>query len=218
LLIAGFRSHFLIYLDDRLKLKCDGQGPCGSCVKRGVATLCPDGAIHYLYVSSRIHSHPPGAQATGRGHQYVLVLSVFPLPLTALRSLWNSTTELRAKLAEFAERIQQLEDALRVAHAAISHGLHPLLSDELLRIKESAAAPTTESMADDSSPSQASAPSVELLDRFGSLSISLSGGSKHFGHAANSWVRIFRLSGVMTISSHFLVVNASEYAVHMGLA
>ncbi|GAA6017563.1 hypothetical protein JCM10207_001208 [Rhodosporidiobolus poonsookiae] len=29
----------------RLKLKCDRQVPCGSCVKRGLSSLCPDGQL-----------------------------------------------------------------------------------------------------------------------------------------------------------------------------
>jgi hypothetical protein len=34
----------------RLKLRCDRQVPCSSCVKRGCGAICPDGAFKHLLV------------------------------------------------------------------------------------------------------------------------------------------------------------------------
>ncbi|KAL5487656.1 hypothetical protein ACEPAI_5764 [Sanghuangporus weigelae] len=39
------------------------------------------------------------------------------------------------KLTQMSKRIQQLEDALRMAHSSLTISTHPLLSDELLKIK-----------------------------------------------------------------------------------
>jgi hypothetical protein len=114
--------------------------------------------------------------------------------LTAPRLFWNTTSELRVKLSEFTERIRQLEDGLRAAHSLVSHERHPLLSDELLQVKEGGGAPARSSThvhVPLAAEAEEQKPDVEVLDRFGSLAISQSGGSKHFGHGANSWVCLF---------------------------
>lgn len=46
-----------------------------------------------------------------------------------------NTESLHEKIQELSHRVRSLEDALTVAHKAISTERHPLLSDELLRIK-----------------------------------------------------------------------------------
>ncbi|KAJ6606856.1 hypothetical protein B0H10DRAFT_2439911 [Mycena sp. CBHHK59/15] len=73
----------------RLKIKCDKQIPCQSCVRRGCAALCPNGAL-----------------ATGQGTRFVLA----------------ATEHLHRKIARMGERIRALEDAL----TRLSGG-HPLL-------------------------------------------------------------------------------------------
>ena len=48
----------------RLKLRCDRAIPCGSCVKRGCAAICPDGPClfpHSLLAPFLIGSKPPSA-------------------------------------------------------------------------------------------------------------------------------------------------------------
>ena len=50
------------------------------------------------------------------------------------------TDKLHSKLHEMSQRIRQLEDALKISHAATAHGAtaestHPLLTEELLAIK-----------------------------------------------------------------------------------
>jgi hypothetical protein len=150
------------------------------------------------------------------GKSYILsywIISIF----------WNTTSELRVKLSEMAERIHALETALRDATAPS----HPLLSEELLRISNplepvrphgNGAATGTRhttplndqlqqhhqhalqqqqsSPVDTPSPSASSAvvkveDEARVLDAFGSLSLSNSGGSKFFGHNANAWVRLY---------------------------
>jgi hypothetical protein len=95
-----------------------------------------------------------------------------------------STTELHEKISELSNRVRELEDSLRNSHSQLSTDPHPLLSDELLRIK----APLQR----EPSGSQSSAPKEEdqnpdVVDAFGSLSISISGRAKYFGSTANSW-------------------------------
>ena len=46
-----------------------------------------------------------------------------------------NTDKLHAKLLEMSQRIRQLEDALQISYLAYSQKRHPLLSDELLKIK-----------------------------------------------------------------------------------
>jgi hypothetical protein len=105
---------------------------------------------------------------TGQGNRFVLA----------------STTELHEKISELSNRVRELEDGLRASHSQLSSDSHPLLSEELLRIK----APLQR----EPSGSQASAPKEEdqnpdVVDAFGSLSISISGRTKYFGSTANSW-------------------------------
>lgn len=46
-----------------------------------------------------------------------------------------NTESLHEKIAELSHRVRSLEDALSVAHSAIHNDRHPLLSDELLKVK-----------------------------------------------------------------------------------
>ncbi|KDQ61622.1 hypothetical protein JAAARDRAFT_204099 [Jaapia argillacea MUCL 33604] len=137
----------------RLKLKCDRAVPCGSCIKRGCAAICPDGSL-----------------TTGQGNRFVLA----------------STQELHEKIAELSSRVRQLEDALRVSHSQLSPNSHPLLSEELLRVKaplqrEPQIQPTG------SSPTfEEEEQKPDVVDAIGSLSISDSGRTRFFGSTASS--------------------------------
>ncbi|KAJ7050553.1 fungal-specific transcription factor domain-containing protein [Mycena amicta] len=114
---------------------------------------------------------PDGSLTTGQGNRFVLA----------------STQELHEKIAELAQRVRELEDGLRVSHSHISSDTHPLLSDELLRIKAplQREVPALRNLPnqikddDDHNP--------DVVDAFGSLSINMSGGAKYFGTTANSW-------------------------------
>ncbi|KAJ7623437.1 fungal-specific transcription factor domain-containing protein [Roridomyces roridus] len=115
---------------------------------------------------------PDGSLTTGQGNRFVLA----------------STQELHEKISELANRVRELEDALRSSHAHLSNEQHPLLSEELLRIKAplQREMPTTRNQQpghyikeEEHNP--------DVVDAFGSLSISLSGGAKYFGTTANSW-------------------------------
>jgi hypothetical protein len=51
------------------------------------------------------------------------------------RFVLANTEALHEKIAELANRVRQLEDALAQSHASSSSEPHPLLSDDLLKIK-----------------------------------------------------------------------------------
>ncbi|KAH7884946.1 fungal-specific transcription factor domain-containing protein [Phlebopus sp. FC_14] len=96
----------------RLKLKCDRVFPCQSCSKRGCAEICPDGAL-----------------TSGKGSRFILA----------------NTEQLHAKIIQMSDRIRQLEDALASSHpkgsssssSSAAGEQHPLLHQDLLRIKNS---------------------------------------------------------------------------------
>ena len=99
-----------------------------------------------------------------------------------------STQELHEKISDLCCRVRELEDALRDSHSRLSDESHPLLSEELLRIK---APLERENIIDKDAHKAKEEPNADVLDSFGSLSISQSGRSKYYGHIANSWVRVF---------------------------
>jgi hypothetical protein len=111
-----------------------------------------------------------------------------------VRFVLASTEELHEKIDELADRVRQLEDALRYAHSHLSplSEPHPLLTEDLLKIK--APLQREHRVTKNGTPS---APNEEhnpdMVDAFGTLSISLSGRTKYFGHIANSWVRSFTI-------------------------
>lgn len=140
----------------RLKLRCDRAIPCGSCVKRGCAAICPDGSL-----------------TTGKGNR-------------SSRFVLASTQDLHEKIQELSNRVRELEDALRASHALTTRDSHPLLSEDLLRIKapiqrEGLSSHTT------NGDTTADGPQSDIVDSFGSLSISDTGRTSYFGQATSSW-------------------------------
>ncbi|KAL1667836.1 fungal-specific transcription factor domain-containing protein [Schizophyllum commune] len=114
---------------------------------------------------------PDGSLTTGQGNRFVLA----------------STQELHEKISELANRVRSLEDALRADHAQLTSEPHPLLNEDLLKIKAplQREVPTFRSPPSNQTKDEEGGP--EVVDAFGSLSISLSGRTKYFGHSANSW-------------------------------
>ncbi|KAJ7460587.1 fungal-specific transcription factor domain-containing protein [Mycena latifolia] len=116
---------------------------------------------------------PDGSLTTGQGNRFVLA----------------STQELHEKISELANRVRELEDALRSSHSHLSNEQHPLLSEELLRIKAplQREVPAFRNQATGGTAIKEEEHNPDVVDAFGSLSISLSGGAKYFGTTANSW-------------------------------
>ena len=80
----------------------------------------------------------------------------------------------------------------------MSNSTHPLLTDDLLKIK----APLQRNLPSDrdgspknvtqnsGGPNGVKEEGTEVVDSFGSLSISVGGKTKYYGHIANSWVSL----------------------------
>ncbi|KAJ7699214.1 hypothetical protein B0H17DRAFT_1049209 [Mycena rosella] len=146
----------------RLKIKCDKQIPCQSCVRRGCSALCPNGAL-----------------ATGQGTRFVLA----------------ATEHLHRKIARMSERIRLLEDALTTLHASKGEGAHPLLveAENFALTAEDAPPPGSagrrmsgtwdvlEGGPGVEGGPPASAGGADVIDAFGTLSISDHGISRFFG-------------------------------------
>ncbi|KAI9062771.1 hypothetical protein FKP32DRAFT_1758891 [Trametes sanguinea] len=131
----------------RLKLKCDKKLPCGSCVRRGCTSICPNGSL-----------------SAGQGTRFILA----------------DTDQLHRKISEMSERIRQLEDALAIFQAGISHERHPLLRDELLTIKFG---PEVRRTVDDEHQRDMLSSSIDAL---GTLTVGEHGETKYFGRSAGS--------------------------------
>jgi hypothetical protein len=112
-----------------------------------------------------------------------------------------STQELHEKISQLANRVRELEDALRSSHAQHSSDIHPLLTEELLQIK----APLQRELPNKNGALvtlKEEETNPDIVDAFGSLSISISGRTKYYGHIANSYVNLFPSIG-LTLSYSF---------------
>lgn len=152
-----------------------------------------------------------GSLTTGLGNRYnISPLDDSQTSTWFFRFVLASTQELHEKITQLANRVRQLEDGLRVSHAQVSPEQHPLLSDDLLKIK----APLQR---DATNVKPVNVPAVvkeeennpDAVDASGSLSIGQSGKTKFYGQTANSWVRILvnlpllNLSDVTPMKSSF---------------
>ena len=102
---------------------------------------------------------------------------------SATRFVLASTQDLHEKISELSTRVRELEDGLRASHAQHSTTQHPLLAEDLLRIKaplqrEGLSLPTNGS----------DEQGGDVVDSFGSLSISDTGRTNFFGQATSSFV------------------------------
>ncbi|TDL23723.1 hypothetical protein BD410DRAFT_786992 [Rickenella mellea] len=107
---------------------------------------------------------PDGSLTTGKGNRFVLA----------------NTEALHDKITELSHRVRELEDALASEHAALSRDEHPLLREELRRIKnplEREVVPEQPKQNDED----------DAIDAVGSLSISHTGRTNFYGQTANSW-------------------------------
>lgn len=109
------------------------------------------------------------------------------------RFILADTDQLHRKISEMSERIRQLEDALAIFQAGISHERHPLLRDELLTIKFG---PEVRRTVDEEHSRDLLSSSIDAL---GTLTVGEHGESKYFGRSAGSEVRRTCSGGVFLI-------------------
>lgn len=109
---------------------------------------------------------PNGSLATGQGTRFVLA----------------ATEHLHRRIAKLGERIRVLEDALASLHSKHSEEPHPLLREDLLCGNSDDKDADMPMVGDEAGPSQ----SPDVIDAFGTLSISDHGISRFFGPTGGS--------------------------------
>jgi len=93
------------------------------------------------------------------------------------RFILADTDLLHRKIAQMSCRIRQLEDALAILQATVSDQPHPLLKEDLLKIKFG-----SESIVPGSSSIDEEAES-KVLDALGTLTMEVSGESRYYGRS-----------------------------------
>ncbi|KAG7093648.1 hypothetical protein E1B28_007310 [Marasmius oreades] len=143
----------------RLKIKCDKQIPCTSCQRRGCAALCPNGSL-----------------ATGQGTRFVLA----------------ATEHLHRRISKLSGRIRELEDALATLHSKHSTQPHPLLTGESIvedvgeEGENEAVEGRLKTKVTEDDDTEVVNAGGEVIDTFGTLSISDHGISRFFGPTGGS--------------------------------
>ncbi|KAG6827273.1 hypothetical protein H0H92_012509 [Tricholoma furcatifolium] len=101
------------------------------------------------------------------------------------RFILADTDQLHKKIADMSHRIRQLEDALAILQSTVSNQRHPLLDDDLLKVKfgpEATDARHTQS----TGPSTIEQNMSQSIDALGTLTLGDSGDVKYFGRSAGS--------------------------------
>ena len=90
----------------------------------------------------------------------------------------GATEKMKERIAKMKDRIRQLEDALAILHAKGSNEPHPLLRDDALTADN-----IEQDFEDDvvPTPGPQSTPTSNIIDAFGTLSVSEHGISRFFG-------------------------------------
>jgi hypothetical protein len=126
------------------------------------ARVCRDMSRRSVHPPAPPHAHPPtGALTSGKGSRFILA----------------NTEQLHAKIIQMSDRIRQLEDALGALQATCATDPHPLLTQDLLRIKNSLElyspqpAPSRPHLPDDPTPSSSLLPSPDADRRPSEVSL-----------------------------------------------
>lgn len=102
------------------------------------------------------------------------------------RFILADTEQLHTKIADMSHRIRQLEDALAIFQSTVSDERHPLLCEELLKIKfGSEALPKARKTPAEEEEERTS----QTIDAIGTLTLNESGACAYFGRSAGSEVR-----------------------------
>lgn len=109
------------------------------------------------------------------------------------RFILADTDRLHRKISDMSTRIRQLEDALAIMQVSVADERHPLLSDDLLKIKFGG-----EALEHKAPPTPAEGTSAkEEIDALGTLALGEDGNVTYFGRSAGSevrcWFRLFHV-------------------------
>lgn len=130
------------------------------------------------------------------------------------RFVLAATEHLHRKISRLSDRIRLLEDALASVHGKTSNGIHPLLSEDLI-ISDDTLVEETEMLDDVLGATAAVGHAPDVIDAFGTLSISDHGISRFFGPTGGSEVSSFVLSASPLTSYQFpqslLLVSRSDF-------
>lgn len=110
------------------------------------------------------------------------------------------TDQLHHKIAEMSHRIRQLEDGLAILQASVSSERHPLLTDDLVKIKFGPEAPRSVEVI--SSKDSTEKVTVESIDALGTLTLNSDGEMRYFGRSAGSQVSMIYESTICLITLH----------------
>jgi hypothetical protein len=110
--------------------------------------------------------------------------------------------EYQTSLMDLANRICQLEDALRVSHGRYSREPHPLLDEDRLRIKEPFLRQTRRSPDPPASGTSDGTGLDELTVSLDTLSVSELGRSRYIGPAA--WTNVSAFLGQVPFEALYL--------------
>ncbi|KAF5316353.1 hypothetical protein D9619_006856 [Psilocybe cf. subviscida] len=109
---------------------------------------------------------PLGILAAGQGTRFILA----------------DTQQLHDKIYEMSNRIRQLEDALAILQSTVSDQRHPLLNDDLLKIKFGSEAINARENHDTDEEDQTG----KSIDALGTLTLGSAGEMHYFGRSAGS--------------------------------
>lgn len=110
------------------------------------------------------------------------------------------TEQLHRKIADMSHRIRQLEDALAILQSTISDERHPLLQDELLKVKFGPEVVDGRQ----TSPVESEPTVTQSIDALGTLTLGDAGEMKYFGSSAGSEVRQLMTEFYSTLISSVL--------------
>lgn len=102
-----------------------------------------------------------------------------------------TTEELHEKNQQLAYRIRDLEDALQSLYSDVSTEPHPLLSEELLKIKTPLQREPLPLQSINALILNDEIPSLDVATSSGSMAVQTPEKSRYYGHTANSWVGAF---------------------------
>lgn len=144
----------------------------------------------------------PPARAPGERRCRVLrCVALLTRTARPRRFILADTDRLHRKIAEMSDRIRQLEDALAILQSSVTRDLHPLLVQDLLKIKSGlelhSAAHLQGRVAHSDDGGEQGDEESQYIDAFGTLAVRDDGAAMFYGRSAGSEVRLLPIISVV---------------------